>query len=224
MKPYLLQVLKELALLGAINSRIEIASGELAFQLKTSQQTASRYLLELDEMDMIKRELGVKKQMIHITEKGADVLRDEYVQYQHIFELPRKIHFSGIIVSGMGEGRYYTEQKGYTIQFKEKLGFIPYPGTLNVEIKPVDKNKLRLLKKSDTIRIESFESDNRTFGEVRCFQATINNFQCILVLPARGHYSTILEFIAPVYLREKLNIQDGDIVEVIISLTDGEKS
>ena len=80
MKPYLLQTMKELALLGAIKNRIEISSFELAEQLETSQQTASRYLLELDNAGMITRELGVKKQLIQITSIGAEALQEEYLQ------------------------------------------------------------------------------------------------------------------------------------------------
>ena len=53
MKTYLLQMLKEIALLGALRDKIEISSIELASQIGTSQQTASRYLLELDKMGMI---------------------------------------------------------------------------------------------------------------------------------------------------------------------------
>ena len=73
MKPYLLQTIKELALLGAIKNKVEISSLELAKQLKTSQQTASRYLLDLDKNGMITRELGIKKQLIQITSMGAEV-------------------------------------------------------------------------------------------------------------------------------------------------------
>jgi len=58
MKPYLLQTLKELALLGAIHNKIELSSHELADQLQTSQQTASRYLLELDTQHMITENWG----------------------------------------------------------------------------------------------------------------------------------------------------------------------
>ncbi|HDM67332.1 MAG TPA: DUF120 domain-containing protein [Thermoplasmatales archaeon] len=217
MKPYLLQMLKELALLGALNERIELSSKELAIQLGTSQQTASRYLLELDKLGMVTRELGVKKQMIRITEQGAEVLRDEYAQYQRIFEFPQRVYFNGRIVSGMGEGRYYTEREGYVNQFKDKLGFKPYPGTLNVEIKQIDKNKIRILRKIDAIEIQPFETEDRTFGGVKCYPATINNYECIMVLPARGHYSTVLEFISPVCLRDKLHLKDGDSVEVVVS-------
>ncbi|PNX47786.1 MAG: hypothetical protein BV457_05060, partial [Thermoplasmata archaeon M9B1D] len=60
MKPYLLQTLKELALLGAIKNKIEISSLELGKQIESSQQTASRYLLELDKIGMVTRELGIK--------------------------------------------------------------------------------------------------------------------------------------------------------------------
>jgi len=136
MKPYLLQMLKELALLGAIENRIEVSSMQLAEKMDTSQQTASRYLLELDNYGAIIREMGIKKQLIHITEKGSNTLREEFLSYKHIFSLPRFIHFKGRIVSGMKEGTYYTSQQGYIRQFQEKLGFIPYPGTLNLEINP----------------------------------------------------------------------------------------
>ena len=134
MKPYLLETLKELALLGAIKNKIEISSLELGKQIDTSQQTASRYLLELDKKEMITRELGIKKQIIQVTNIGEDILQNEHLQYQQIFELTDRIQLKGVLISGMGEGRYYTEQTGYVEQFKEKLGYAPYPGTLNLSL------------------------------------------------------------------------------------------
>jgi riboflavin kinase len=211
-------MLKELALLGALSNKVEISSQELAIQLHTSQQTASRYLLELDKNDMISREMGIKKQLLHITKKGKEILEDEYHQYQHIFEMPNRIHFIGTIVSGMGEGTYYITQRGYVDQFKKKLGFTPYPGTLNVKIKDIDKNKLRLLKHQPSITIHPFETNNRTFGEVKCFPSSINEIPTTLVLPARGHYSAVLEFISPSYLRDTIPVEDGDTVIIIIDL------
>jgi len=216
MKPYLLQTLKELALLGAIKNKIEISSLELAKQLETSQQTASRYLVELDKRGMIKRELGIKKQLIMVTGIGEEKLQEEHLQYKQIFELTDRIIFKGKVLSGLGEGRYYTEQEGYIEQFREKLGFVPHPGTLNVEIEYVERNKLRLLKNSKAITIEEFQTKNRTFGSVRCFRAKINGSEGAIVLPLRTHYSNVLEFISNDYLREKLNIKDGDEVKIII--------
>ena len=156
MKPYLLQTLKELALLGAMRNRVEISSYELATKLDTSQQTASRYLLDLDNAHLITRELGVKKQLIQITDQGAEFLEEEFSQYRQIFDLSNRVSFAGVVISGMGEGKYYTEQSGYATQFRDKLGFAPYPGTLNVEIEHVERNKLRLLKNREGISIDPF--------------------------------------------------------------------
>ena len=216
MKPYLLQTLKELALLGGIKNRIGISSLELAKQLEASQQTASRYLVELDKKRMITRELGIKKQLILITNLGESALQEEHLQYQQIFELTDRVLFKGKVVSGLGEGRYYTEQSGYVEQFKDKLGFVPFPGTLNVEIEYVERNKLRLLKDHRAINIEEFQTKNRTFGGVRCFRAKIDGTDGAIVLPVRSHYSNVLEFISQVFLREKLSLEDGDGVKTVI--------
>ncbi len=191
---------------------------ELAKKLNTSQQTASRYLLELDKNKLINRELGVKKQLIKITSDGKNILRNEYTDYTRIFKLENKIFFKGKVVSGLGEGRYYTEQNGYRNQFKEKLGFIPHPGTLNVKIEYIEKNKLRLLKNNSAIIINEFKTDSRTFGKVRCFNAEIEGIKGAIVLPFRSHYSNILEFISPIYLREKLDLDDGNNVNIVIFL------
>jgi riboflavin kinase len=218
MKPYLLQTLKELALLGAMHNKIELSSYELAQQLHTSQQTASRYLLELDMQQMITRELGVKKQLIQITTAGTEVLEAEYARYKQIFDLSSKVVFKGKLISGMGEGKYYTEQKGYTEQFEKHLGFVPYPGTFNVEIEYIERNKLRLLRNFPGTLIDEFQAENRTFGGVVCFKATVNGNEGAIVLPKRSHYTTILECISPYHLREKLKLCDGDEVEVVVYL------
>ena len=223
MKPYLLQTLKELALLGALKNKIEISSIELGKQIETSQQTASRYLLELDKKGFIIREFGIKKQIITITSLGDEILQKEHLHYRQIFEFTDRIVFKGKVVSGIGEGRYYTEQSGYVDQFKDKLGFLPFPGTLNVEIEFVERNKLRLLKDGKAIIINEFKTKNRTFGAVRCFKAKINGVDGAIVLPLRTHYSNVLEFISEYYLRKKLKIKDGDLVEIIIYFDNQER-
>ena len=216
MKSYLIQTLKELALLGGIKNKIEISSHELAKQLETSQQTASRYLLDLDKKGFVNREMGIKKQLIQITEPGAEVLQKEHIQYQQIFDLTDRIYIKGKVVSGLGEGRYYTEQADYIKQFEKKLGFIPFPGTLNVEIEYIERNKLRLLKNYSAIEIEEFKNSDRTFGGVKCFNAEIAGVKVAIVLPFRSHYSNVLEFISPNNLRDKLKLEDGNEINIII--------
>jgi riboflavin kinase len=218
MKPYLLQTLKELALLGAIRNKIELSSQELAARLQTSQQTASRYLLELDKELLITRELGVKKQLIQITSAGADILDNEGSLYRQIFDQSNKIVFKGRVISGMGEGTYYTKQSGYANQFKKKLGFTPYPGTFNIEIEYIERNKLKLLRNHNGITIDEFKNENRTFGSVICYKATVNDVEGAIVVPKRSHYASVLEVISPYCLRERLGVDDGDDVEVVVFL------
>jgi riboflavin kinase len=218
MKPYLLQTLKELALLGAIRNRIELSSQELAERLLTSQQTASRYLLELDQQQMITRELGVKKQLIQITPAGADILETELSFYKQIFDLSSKVTFKGKTISGMGEGTYYTKQRGYVDQFRKKLGFTPYPGTFNIELEYIERNKLRLLREGNGIVLEGFTTENRSFGSVICYKASVNGIEGAIVLPKRSHYASVLEFVSPCFLREALQLRDGDAVEITVYL------
>ena len=38
----------------------------------------------------------------------------------------------GEITTGLGKAEYFMSQEFYTKEFKKNLGFIPYPGTLNI--------------------------------------------------------------------------------------------
>lgn len=217
-KPYLIQILKVLALLGADNNRIELSSFDLAKQVEVSQQTASRYLLNLDRQEFIRREMGIRKQMIQILPRGMDVLREEYVHYRRLFEFRDEIQIEGTVISGMGEGKYYTEQDEYVRQFREKLGFIPYSGTLNISIEDVELNKLRMLRNAGGILVDGFDTADRSFGSVHCFKTKIDRVNCAVVLPIRSHYSKVLEVISSHCLRGKLDLKDGDEVKLIVSL------
>jgi riboflavin kinase len=216
MKAQTTEVLKHLALLGAFSGKIEISSLDLASRLKVSQQTASRYLIELEKQGFLTRELGVKKQRIGITTKGKTVLQREYLLYKRLFEHRDRLYISGTIFSGMGEGRYYTTLERYVRQFEEKLGFIPVPGTLNIEVDPLELSKLHLLRSYRGIIIKSFSTADRSFGAVTCYPARIKDIECVVIQPRRTHYSNVLELIAPVNLRKTLNLSDGDKVEVSV--------
>ncbi|HEC94386.1 MAG TPA: DUF120 domain-containing protein [Thermoplasmatales archaeon] len=223
MKPQTTHVLKHLALLGAFSGKIEISSQDLASRLRVSQQTASRYLIELEKLGYITRELGVKKQRIGVTPRGKTVLQTEYLLYKRLFEHKDRLYIAGTVFSGMGEGRYYTSLEKYVKQFMEKLGFKPVPGTLNIEVEPVELSKLHLLRSYRGITIKPFSTTDRSFGAVTCYPARIKDVECAAIQPRRTHYSNVLEVIAPVNLRKTLGLSDGDKVEVSIILGKGEK-
>ena len=213
-----LRVLKHLAIMGGLRNFVPLSSGELAKMLGISQQSASKKILELIDNGIIERRLGAKKPLIKITKKGLGLLQKEYAEYQRMFEALKKLSVKGVVISGMGEGRYYLTLKGYKEQLKRKLRFSPYEGTLNLRISPGESSKLNILKESSGITIDGFQDGERTFGPGKCFPAKIRNMDCAVIVPNRSHYSDVVEVISKDYLREKLKLRDGDKVEVEIRL------
>ena len=121
----------------------------------------------------------------------------------------------------MGEGAYYMSMKGYTKQFKSKLGYIPYPGTLNVQLKEKKYSEaISQLANYEGLKINSFSDGKRTFGWVKCFKSKINNkIDCELILLERTHHdTTIVEFIAKNNIRKSLKIGNKSNVKIKISI------
>jgi len=216
-----LKILKELALLGAIDKEIIVTSSHLSELINSSQQSASRYLIEMEKSGYIERKLGVKRQRIKITEKGKKLLEKEYFDYKKIFSKKREMVLKGTITSGLGEGKYYTCIDEYVKQFVEKLGFRPIPGTLNVRIWGEYIDRFRELESTEGIEIRGFATEDRTFGGAKCFFVKIKGLNAAAIIPNRSHHSDILEIIAPYRLREKLNLKDGDNIEIKVILRKG---
>jgi len=215
----MLEVLKSLAMLNATSKVVKISSKELAERIGQSLQTAARKLKELEEEGLIDRTLTKDGQFVVITEKGKQVLYKEYLDYKKIFEGEGSVKIRGEVFSGVGEGRYYVSLEGYRRQFKEKIGFDPYPGTLNLRIPKEEMYFRRRLDEEKGIIIDGFATEDRTFGEVKAFRCRISGIEGAVVLPARTHYpAEILEVISPVKLREKLGLKDGDFVELEVML------
>ncbi|PKK86628.1 MAG: DUF120 domain-containing protein [Thermoplasmata archaeon HGW-Thermoplasmata-1] len=210
--------LREIALLGGILGDVELSSSELGGILGISQQTASRRILELEEAGYIQRKPGVKKQLIHVTESGSERIKAEKEKYERIFEMGSRMRFSGTVISGMGEGRYYISQPGYTLHFRSALGFEPYPGTFNMQLNGAELNKLNILRNREGYTIPEFSTGDRTFGSVRFFRAEISGEPCGVVLPLRGHHKGVLEVIAGENMRQKLNLRDGDEARLTVFL------
>lgn len=217
-RPADIEALKQLALLGALEDAVELASTEFADLLDVSQQTGSRRLIELTEEGLVSREMGVRKQRIHVTDTGRDLLKAEHLVYQRLFERPDALDVEGVVQTGLGEGRYYLSRPGYEQQFENALGWTPYPGTLNLGLGGAEANKLRFLKRNPVHVIEGFSAEGRTFGGVTCHPATVGDQECAAILPNRSHYTQTLELIAPVCLRDELPCKDDDLLQVTVRL------
>jgi riboflavin kinase len=213
--------LLKLAEMGAYKRTAKISTEYLAEKLEISQQTASRHLIELERRGWINKTTSPEGSLVKIEDAGAKELKKIFASLQLVIEAkyPPSVTLEGIVFTGLGEGAYYTQKEFYKKQFLEKLGFEPYPGTLNLKLTADYDMKTRLeLDAYPTIEIEGFKNHDRTFGTVKCYPAIIaNKIKGALISALRGHYdNTVLEIIAPVYLRKQLNLKDGNKVKVEI--------
>ncbi len=213
--------LYKLAELGARSRTVKVSTEYLAEKMGASQQTASRHLIELEKKGWIKRSITPEGCLIRITDSGVAELKNLYSNLRLIFEAayPPSITLEGVLFTGLGEGAYYVTRDRYRKQFIEKLGFDPYPGTLNLKLTSEYDMKTRSeLESYPAIELEGFENESRTFGPVKCYPAIINNKAKGAVVSAlRSHYnSSVMEIIAPKFLRTNLKLKDGNKVKVEI--------
>jgi riboflavin kinase len=212
-----------LAQLGAVTNNIRTSTSRLAKLLQISQQTASRRLSILEQKGFIRRVLNNRGQLIRIESKGVS----ELTKIQSILEMAltkkRYRSFKGQVFTGLGEGAYYICLEEYRKQFRKLLGYNPFPGTLNIQLMTeADVNEFQLLKATIGILIQGFEREGRSFGPVTCYPATVNGEQkaAILLIERTHHHPNVVEIIAPINLREKLNVSDNDIITVKFDLSD----
>lgn len=219
LSPVLLLTLWKLAELGAYPGELLITTAKLANSLNVSQQTASRHLIDLQTLGLIRRTRVARGESIRVTVKGSEELNRMYLRLKTIFEMkPKEVLLEGALFSGIGEGAWYVSQPGYRKQFNEKLGFDPFPGTLNLRLKPEYEDERKLLEALPHIQIDDFRDGERTFGPVKCYRAKINDTEDgALICAIRTHYTAdVIELIAPNNLRAKLGLSDGDIVKARI--------
>ncbi len=119
---------------------------------------------------------------------------------------------NGIIIRGYGEGAFFMSMQHYKKEIKKRLGFDAYPGTLNLK---VGKRQADLLRKIPPIKIDGFKTGNKTFGGADCYRAKIKNIDGSVIVPQlTNHKKNIVEFIAPVHLKSKLKIKEGDKIKI----------
>jgi len=215
-----LYMLLKLAEMGAYRRVAKISTDYLAKKLGISQQTASRYLIELERKGWIQRNITPDGSLIKIEEQGTRELQKLYSGLKVLMEksYPPSVTLEGTVFTGLGEGAYYVGKESYRRQIVEKLGFEPYPGTLNLKLSADYDIKTRMeLDAYPAIEVKGFQNEDRSFGLVKCYPVTIggNDVKGALVTALRSHYdASVLEIIAPVCLRKALCLKDGHKVKV----------
>lgn len=214
----------ELLSKGAHHNFVEFTTTDLGKSIGRSQQAASKHLLDLENTGYIERARKGQKFVVKVTDKGYSEIQGLFSSLRTALEsAPSTIDFEGSVASGMGEGSYYMSLEGYRKQFREKLGYEPYPGTLNVRLsEQIFMNARRELGKQPSIFLDGFSDGTRTYGWVKCYHAVINggamDNAAVLVLERTHYDNSMLEVIAPVSIKQVAGIKNGDKVKVQVLL------
>ena len=219
-----LAVLKLLAVDGGVGGGTKTSCRSLADRLDASSQTASRRLRRLAEAGLVERETVGDGQWVTVTDEGERALRAEYETYRRIFEGSSPVELVGTATDGMGEGRHYITLQGYMEQFRSKLGYEPFPGTLNVALTESGVRARSALSTQDSVRIEGWKDDDRTYGPADCYPAQVVALEgdddrsydgAHVIVPERTHHDeSRVEVIAPDKLRSALELGDEEPVAV----------
>ena len=207
---------------GAKHNFVTITTSSLGKNIKKSQQAASKHLLELENNGFIDRIISGRKISVKITPKGySEMIKLSQTLQKSLKSSPSDVLLKGTLVSGMGEGAYYMSLKGYTKQFKSKIGYIPFPGTLNVKLgKKEYTEAIRQFEGLEGIHIDGYSDGKRTYGWVKCFKAKLNStIDCQLIRLERSHHDTsIVELISRTNLRKTGKLSNGSKVTITIPI------
>jgi CTP-dependent riboflavin kinase len=130
--------------------------------------------------------------------------------------MTRALVLTGKIISGAGQGAYFTQADWVLQQCDEKLGFKPYPGTLNLEISAGDLPIIESLDKETGIELVS---PDPKFCNAKTFRVSLGKISGAIVMPeekVRVHPKNFIEIIAPANIKTSLNVKDGDFIKIAI--------
>ena len=123
---------------------------------------------------------------------------------------------TGKIVSGIRKGAFFTQLDWVQEQCLEKLGFKPFPGTLNLEIANENMAMIEALQAQEGIELVPPDSN---FCSGLVFPITVEGISGAMVAPAadvRVHAKNIIEIISHLGLKDALGVADGDWVTLTI--------
>ena len=207
---------------GAKYNYLTITTSSLGKNIHKSQQAASKHLLELEQNKFITRIISGRNLSVKITSKGfSEMVKLSSILQKSLDSSPSHVNLNGTLVSGMGEGAYYMGLKGYTKQFKSKIGYVPFPGTLNVRLdKKIHQESIKQFETLDGIKLNSFSDGKRTYWCEKCFSAKINNsINCEFIILERTHHDdSVIELISKTCLRKNTKLKDGSKVSIKIEI------
>ena len=130
--------------------------------------------------------------------------------------MKKSITLRGRIVSGVKQGAFFTQLDWFQSQCRDKLGFEPYAGTLNLAVSDDDVPAVEALEQEAEIEFIPPDSE---FCCGKAYPVQVEGISAAIVIPAaevRVHGKNIIEVISDQRLKDVLKVDDGDSVEIKI--------
>ena len=122
---------------------------------------------------------------------------------------------NGVVASGLGQGAHFMSLPWVQDAVRRLIGFTPYPGTLNVRL---DADMVGVWRRIQNHRAIVLAPPPPEPCGARLFPVTVApDVEAAVIVPDVTRYGDdLLELIAPVHLRSRLVLLDGDPVTLQI--------
>jgi CTP-dependent riboflavin kinase len=116
----------------------------------------------------------------------------------------------GRVIPGLGKGQFFLSLEPYYKALQRLIGAPVYPGTLNLKL---GRAEWAYLYQNANYPIEPFVLEERRFSAVRALRVEIEgDIPGAIVFPEKGLHPGVVEIASDRYLRDTLNLRDGDTV------------
>jgi CTP-dependent riboflavin kinase len=132
------------------------------------------------------------------------------------------VKLRGVIFSDLGEAKLFMRLDWVKRAIQERVGFLPYPGTLNLLLES-DKDQLLWYQAKTSLEGIEIPPADSSFCAARLYRAEIENPRipgaerlraAVIVPEVEGYPRNKIEVVAPVPVKETLRVHDGDPLTV----------
>ena len=128
------------------------------------------------------------------------------------------IVFAGEVVSGKGEGKFFTRAAWARAAFQELVAIDPWPGTFNLRVS--DQASRAAWAELNEASGLLLRAPDPAWCDGRCYPALLvrGNIRAAIIVPEiAGYAPDQVEIVAAVSIREALGVGDGDRIEVEVT-------
>ena|SRR2546425_4590502 len=126
------------------------------------------------------------------------------------------VRLQGTVASGTGQGAHFMRLEWVRAAVRAAVGFDPYPGTLNLRLGEADTlRRWREARASAAVLLAPPPTEPCGGRLVPVLVAP--DVTAAVVVPDITRYGDdVLELVAPVHLRSRLGLRDGDVLTISV--------